>query len=345
MIPAKYWSPTKKLMLLGAMTGGKAVEDTATGNPLTFLTDLARPLKSLLIPFTPQQTGSGDPSPLNIRPIVPWDGLTVEHGGKNLFDVSTVVKGTLDGTGALVENNNRRTSAFITLTAGKYKLSRNALVDWWKAWSYKLDGTPDSKLSDGNGYEVTLTLTETCMIRISFDYVVTAENEVQLEAGSTATAYEPYKPITETDISFPSPVYGGTLDAVTGVLTVTHVLWTKNTANMNNDYDYPGWENAGVRDIVGADKGGAISAVINVGKAVAVNTRNVNDIVYLPKSDYSGMTQDQWKDLALDIQVAFPLATPQTVQLTPQQINALLGNNTIWSDADGSMTAVYFNKG
>ena len=51
MIPAKYWSPTRKLMLLGAMAGGKAVEYTATGNPLTFLTDLAKPLKALRFRF------------------------------------------------------------------------------------------------------------------------------------------------------------------------------------------------------------------------------------------------------------------------------------------------------
>lgn len=71
-----------ELLLFGAASGGKAIEATATGNPLTFLTDLAKPLKSLLIPFTPIQQGTGDPSPTNVRNILPWDGLTVKHGGK-----------------------------------------------------------------------------------------------------------------------------------------------------------------------------------------------------------------------------------------------------------------------
>ena len=41
----------RKLMLLKAASGGNVVEDTATGNPVTFLTDVARPLKSLVANF------------------------------------------------------------------------------------------------------------------------------------------------------------------------------------------------------------------------------------------------------------------------------------------------------
>lgn len=94
-----------ELLLFGAASGGKAIEDTATGNPLVFLTDLARPLKSLSIPFTPIQQGTGDPSPDNIRPIVPWNGLSVFGGGKNLFDKETVThEKYLNSEGEEVDN-------------------------------------------------------------------------------------------------------------------------------------------------------------------------------------------------------------------------------------------------
>ena len=46
--------------------------------------------------------------------------------------------------------------------------------------------------------------------------------KIQAELGSTATAYEPYQGTTY-DITFPTEagtVYGGTVDVVTGVLTV-----------------------------------------------------------------------------------------------------------------------------
>jgi hypothetical protein len=352
----------EELLLMCAASGGKTVEDTATGNPLTFITDIAKPLKSLLIPFTPKQSGTGDPSPQNIRSILPWNGFKVFGGGKNLFDVSTVVKGTLDGTGALVDNNNRRTSAYITLGAGKYKLSRKTLVDWWKAWSYKLDGTPISKLFDGNGYEVTLTLTEMCMIRISFDYVVTDENEVQLEAGETVTAYEEYHPITETDIVFPSPVYGGTLDVVSGVLKVEWRLRSMggtgwDSFNRETSHVHPFFY-GGFND---REKGRTTDFMADCFKKDTVNVfgstfgTNAEDLsisfsadinstnVYI--RDDSCSTREEFLQKYANRYVAYKLAEPQTVQLTPTQLTALLGNNTIWSDADGSMTAVYLKKG
>ena len=58
----KRYTGYKRLLALAALSGGAApVERTATGNPLTFQTDLSKPLKSLLIPFTPVQSGTGDP--------------------------------------------------------------------------------------------------------------------------------------------------------------------------------------------------------------------------------------------------------------------------------------------
>ena len=87
MFPFIDLTPTQKLILLAKASGaGALVEGTATGNPLTFLTDVAKPLKSLLIPFTPVQEGSGDPSPVNIRNFIPWTGLNAWQAGKNLLN-------------------------------------------------------------------------------------------------------------------------------------------------------------------------------------------------------------------------------------------------------------------
>jgi len=38
--------------------------------------------------------------------------------------------------------------------------------------------------------------------------------------------------------------------------------------------------------------------------------------------------------------VVYELATPQTYQLTPQQIQTLLGRNNVWSDGDVSVEYV-----
>ena len=40
------------------------------------------------------------------------------------------------------------------------------------------------------------------------------------------------------------------------------------------------------------------------------------------------------------LQVVYPLATPQTYQLTPQQIQTLVGTNNVWSE-DGAIEDEY----
>ena len=231
----------KRLLLpkLAAGGGGSAtVQETATGNPLTFLTDLAKPLKSLLIPFTPQQEGTGDPSPSNIRSILPLDGLTVYQSG-----------------------------------------------------------------ADTSEY-------------------------------------------TETAIYFPSPVYGGTLDVVSGVLTVEWVLVnSKNATWMSTSYDH----------VYGASfalpkKQGIDNFVIDEYKTVSSRFNDLvdydargnvtNNNVYVKNSSID--SPEGFSET--DFNICYELATPQEIQLTPQQITALVGDNTIWSDADGSMTAVYLKK-
>lgn len=99
----------KKLLMWKASGGAgpvtPLVEATASGNPATFVTDVARPLKACTVSFSPVQEGSGDPSPENVRPISGWDGISVfvsaESSGGTEYPVTwteagTVYAGTLD---------------------------------------------------------------------------------------------------------------------------------------------------------------------------------------------------------------------------------------------------------
>ena len=92
---------TEDLLFLAGASGANGVEDTATGNPVTFLTDLAKPLKSLVANFLPIQSGTGDPSPTNIRPITGWTGLDVMHGADqtdyDTYPVTWTTHGTIYG--------------------------------------------------------------------------------------------------------------------------------------------------------------------------------------------------------------------------------------------------------
>lgn len=239
------------LMLLKASTG-KSVEAEASGNPVTFLTDLAKPLKSLLIPFTPKQTGSGEPSPTNIRPIVPWNGVTVNHSG-----------------------------------------------------------------ADTSEY-------------------------------------------TSTDISFPSPVYGGTLDAVTGVLTDG---WKTETFDGSSDELWnftqvgtSAFYRAYIR-ISDIAQDNDVAILADKYKAVSFDNRSFSQKVCMATNknespQYVSFITDETTVEAFKawlaenpVTIAYMTATPQEIALTPQQITALVGNNTIWSDANGDCEVTFLKKG
>ena len=59
------------------------------------------PLKSCIVSVNPVQSGSGDPSPTNIRPITGWTGANVARCGKNLFYTADR---TLDSGNIVISN-------------------------------------------------------------------------------------------------------------------------------------------------------------------------------------------------------------------------------------------------
>lgn len=189
---------------------------------------------------------------------------------------------------------------------------------------------------------------------IAFNIYKTALDTAQLEVGQTATAYEPYHPITDTDIVFPSAVYGGTLDVVSGVLTVE---WAKDTltgekviaygTTGNTGAHYVGidLENVSDNQISNAycDKYKPVSPVPSA-SYTACRLASNGTKVYLYDPSFTDEATAKSILNNSPVEFVYKLATPQEIQLTPQQITAIVGDNTIWSDADGEMTATYLKK-
>lgn len=75
----------------------------------------------------------------------------------------------------------------------------------------------------------------------------------------------------------------------------------------------------------------------NYGKCYTDNSMNFN----VDPTTIGGNTVADWKAYLSQnpLQVVYKLATPQTYQLTPQEIKLLLGTNNVWSD--GKVTLVY----
>lgn len=142
-------------------------------------------------------------------------------------------------------------------------------------------------------------------------------------------------------------VYGGTLDVVSGALTVTHgyvdlgtLTWAKYTG-VNSAF------RTSVSDIKIYNVNETpvlLSSQYTVG--IPANTQS-NVLATLPNctmTTHSGyallfIRDDRYSDAASfktamnGVQLVYELATPQTYQLTPTQIMTLIGDNNVWSDA------------
>ncbi len=187
--------------------------------------------------------------------------------------------------------------------------------------------------------------------------VVAAPNQ-QLELGSTITAFEPYTEKAYT-ADFGSPVYGGSFDWSTGMLTATHKAVVLRDLNWR--YSSPNW--CFLADLPDPTAGAALCNIfthapgkhrdIKTGgyvnhlsfdidpeeKSIAVSFLDYAD--YAP--DYSGdekALQEFLKYLESENAVlVYPLATPVTVQLDPQAVTAKAGVNTLYSSAGSTQVS------
>ena len=361
----------EELLLMCAASGGKTVEATATGNPLTFVTDLAKPLKSLLIPFTPIQSGTGDPSPSNIRSILPWNGLKVWNG-KNLLDEENVpmatryIKYTSPTSAQWSSSTDSRTYKFEAEPNTTYTIhAMNPNITVFRVCALEngdlLEESTNAFQWDGTGEKVctiTTSATEHYLI-IQANKSVLIDRKGYIFVGK-GTAEE--NPITETDIVFHSSVYGGTLDVVSGVLTVEWAgvdlgskSWRLRSENQSrqvwecvcNDARFVREGNTYTANAISSEFSLTTSSgTWSVGKfAPSLSNNDKVFIFVVPAGSYANATE--CKEAMDGIQLCYELgdSAKQEIQLTPQQITALIGDNTIWSDADGQMTAVYLKKG
>lgn len=194
---------------------------TETGNPVICHPVEDYPL-SAVVTLEPKQAGSGDPSPENVRAISGYDSVTVTRCGKNLLNPENVV--TLSGAYGLTvtyENENifhivgkpnnpdNGNLSFVVAETLDYSLSGKGLV----ITAFNLSGN----LTLVNAYGLRTSTEKYIAIIADLDNTVTYDARVRLAVGVEKLAtYEPYQGDTY-DISLPEMVYGGTVDAVTGI--------------------------------------------------------------------------------------------------------------------------------
>lgn len=146
-------------------------------------------------------------------------------------------------------------------------------------------------------------------------------------------------------------VYGGTLDVVTGVLTVDRAMVDLGTLN----WTYVSSDTVFYTSIANKKDGLAslmcsrYRTVGNSGYTVpdyAIGTSGNSALlkrVFVSDPNYN--TAADFKTAMSGVQLCYELATPITYQLTPQEVQMLLGENYLWSSSGDSLSVTYVAEG
>ena len=280
----------------------------------------------------------------NICPITGHTEVDLLRCGKNWFDwtkTSTRADGYVFWNDISVQPSKTYTLSFKNAIGDgrvfEYDSNGNLIIQ--HSFNKYLTFTTDSKCSYIDGRIGTGVANPTL-----------SSSEPMLELGSTATSYEPYLGHLY-QVQIGQTVYGGTVDVVSGVLTVDRAIvdlgsltWNITETSISgiyrlhtdviNDMKPPVSTTSVTNAISDCYKSVAVNDVVSaneVGISVSLSKRiNVYDTNYDTASSLSG-----FRTFINGKFFCYELITPFTIQLTPQQIKALVGQNNLSCPLDG----------
>lgn len=316
----------------------------------------------------------------NICPITGRTEATVWRMGKNLLDVSGRTPSSIkqnDTTiymeGCTITKNGETLTAVVNgvWSKARFAMDTSKMIDGQQYTFSAQFLNPSGGLIglgyfDGTRWREVKTSGETS-VRMSIQFVYDSSpslilavifnntatntgntiiaNDIMLETGATATPYTPYSG-TSYPVSWQSEagtVYGGTVDVVSGVLTVDRaMMYVDGSQNIYN-VGYHGSSGLYYTVITNTltSKEGDPSLISNRfrnGYNIGIGNCYVTDlgttlVAVLP--DQTITTREQARQWFVDnpTQFVYALATPQTYQLSGQHIKTLLGLNNVWADS------------
>ena len=317
----------------------------------------------------------------NICPITGRTSVDVTRTGKNLAPMMqnatnrgvTVTVGadgvvTANGTHTGGKTDVVGQSEFITLKAGSYILSGSATANTGVTVQVvkNVDGTISGLARDRTGEGAEFTLEEDSLVAVR-GYITAEANVNNLKlypmirpASISDSSYEPYTGQSVT-VQLGQTVYGGTLNVTTGELTVDRAMVDLGTlkwdlATMGSSV--PTGHHAYVHYNLGAKFSGDDEKASNLicSRYVAISRNdtyrgtaegfavNASGHLFAYISEYATGTTDAFKTAMSGVQLVYELATPQTIQLTPAQIQLLTGINIISTNAD-DLSIRYYASG
>ena len=375
----RHWSTLKKLVFLKASALANALV-TLTGQIVSFLSPSVQDINSLTVALSPIQSGTGDPSPDNERPISGHSIVNVWRAGANLAGAFT---GNRLSTGDVVDgvftsNPFNAPSGFSNVCNLEFPdVLLKAGVTYYFSVAIRIaSGTGGvNQLAIRSGSN-TISSTTVSMPTASGEYQryiksVTPEEDVSVNRlymqgkYTTDCVYQvkdmmiclsddgDFAPLTldTVSITIPTPpgtVYGGTLDVVSGVLTVDKVgfdggdvQWTKVSGNNYRTFERSTNPLAAYNAYTPTVLSSNYKSVANSSGASSSGDNYVwvreasatNHIVCVKDTSKAALTAAEFQTAMAGVTFVYDLKTPQTVQLSPTQLSTLLGENHVWSDS------------
>lgn len=360
---------------------------TVSGGVASFRSADKANIESLKVYFNPIQAGTGTPSPSNVRSISGWNGLNIYRNGKNLVDVAAGVAGkavragnvtasnplgsetisvTFSGTGYIPIKPNTYYTISITNYATVGGAGHVLYED--KSVESAISGVPLNMYSNSSPSTYTfLTPSNARYIRAS--WYNEADNDVQLEEGSTLTSYASF--VSQTyPVSWQSEagtLYGGYVDLVSGELVATYATYTvdNNTAFYNSTNRPTSWLRIDLDGSAGSKKMKPFTQKYDRGERCdkfdtkftsssnstyawfgSYENNTFYNSIYIMNLNLTNPSLSNGAECieyvrSLAPTFVYPIANPITYQLTPMQMKTLLDHNNIWSDANGDVECTY----
>ena len=326
------------------------LKDLPTGSISTVNDAAPLPLNALKVSVEAVQSGSGTPSPSNIRPIIGWDSGEIGVVGKNW--VKQVIQGYINtGNSIITIDNGAESVLFYAKQGVKYTVSSQSTFNRNVLAQVDADnvtqGTPVYNITNHSDYtwEAIWTGWTVWYVKASRDTVI--EQTAQVEIGTTATTYEPYNGKTAT-ADFNQAVYGGSANLLTGEGVLTYLLITENDFE---DYyssesggglhwvDYPN-ENVKLNgnancNMLAQDNANAWNSTVPV-LQLATSSRRVR--VYCNDESLAN-----FKTTFNGLQICYELAEPIPFTFTPIPTTKMLqGTNNVYADCGDIIDGEYF---
>lgn len=337
----------------------------------------AMPMPSLSVGIEATQSGSGDPSPQNVRPITGFSAVNVTRAGKNLLNelTATTYRRFINPSNQWVVTADSSLSvAFYCKPNTTYTISYdNSNVTIFRVGVIQVDpATVTAQTVNLTNVDRTLenhTVTTSTgdvaiIIQINREVYEAGTSKLQVETGTTATTYEAYNGTT-TPIAFTvngetKTIYSGYVEVKNGKVeaVATHYMQTEDGTKGSWAYNS---QRKGFSKPLGSATVGDYAMKqgncqpFKANWLTTLNSDNTGDVtgvifglgnqyVFVTGvEDIVGTTVTDWNNYLTQhpLQLWYELATPIEYDLADVSISTQDGTNNLWADSGDVLSGEY----